>query len=96
MPWAKQTITINGESVEATAKIYTEQCSGEAEIPFSKDNQYNIGDSVSIGNYDFTISTIKHRHEEITVLGLKMSELKPKPKKTKKKEKITYDDRTEN
>jgi hypothetical protein len=42
-----------------------------------------------------TISTIKHRHEEITVLGLKMSELKLKQKKIKKKEKITYDDRTE-
>ena len=89
MPWAKQTITINGESVEATAKIYTEQCSGEAEIPFNKDNQYNIGDSVSIGNSDFTISTIKHRHEEITVLGLTMTE--SKPKKKIKKEKKEYD-----
>ena len=85
MPWAKQTITINGESVEATAKIYTEKCSGEAELPFNKDNTYNIDDSVSIGSSDFTISTINHRHEEITVLGLTM--IKSQPKKKIKKEK---------
>ena len=85
MPWAKQTITINGESVEATAKIYTEKCSGEAELPFNKDNTYNIDDSDSIGSSDFTISTINHRHEEITVLGLTM--IKSQPKKKIKKEK---------
>ena len=89
MPWAKQTITINGESVEATAKIYTEKCSGEAELPFNKDNTYNIDDSVSIGSSDFTISTINHRHEEITVLGLTMTESKPKKKiKKEKKEDV--------
>ena len=90
MPWAKQTITINGESVEATAKIYTEKCSGEAEIPFDKDNTYNIGDKVSIGSSDFTISSVANRHEELTVLGLTMTESKLKPKKIKK-EKKEYD-----
>ena len=89
MPWAKQTITINGESVEATAKVYTEQCSGEIELPFNKDNTYNIGDSVSIGSSDFTISSVSNRHEEITVLGLAMTE--SKPKKKIKKETKEYD-----
>jgi len=95
MPWAKQTITINGESIEATAKIYTEQCSAEVEIPFNKDNKYNLGDKVSIGSSDFNISKINNRHEEITVLGLKMFESKPKPKRKHNKEKITDVDGTE-
>lgn len=89
MPWAKQTITINGEPVEATAKIYTEKCSGEAELPFDKDNTYKLGDKVSIGSSDFTISSVVNRHEELTVLGLAMAESKPKKKiKKEKKEDV--------
>ena len=89
MPWAKQTITINGQSVEATAKIYTEKCSGEAELPFDKDNTYKLGDKVSIGSSDFTISSVVNRHEELTVLGLAMTQSHPKTKiKKEKKEEV--------
>ena len=34
MPWAKQSITINGESVEAMAKVSYENGTGSVELPF--------------------------------------------------------------
>ena len=87
MPWAKQSITINGESVEAMAKVSSENGTGSVELPFDDEDKYKLDSKVTIHGKDYTVRAVVSRHEELTVLDLieipEVKELKIKVKKKK-------------
>ena len=87
MPWAKQSITINGESVEAMAKVSHINGTGSVELPFDTEDKYKLDSKVTIGAVDYAVRAVVSRHQEITVLDLiKIPEIKIKPKKKKEKD----------
>ena len=85
MPWAKQSITINGESVEAMAKVSYENGTGTVELSFDNEDKYKLDSKVTINDKDYTVTAVKSRHEEITVLELIEAPVFSKPKKKKEK-----------
>jgi len=87
MPWAKQSITINGESVEAMAKVSHINGTGSVELPFDTEDKYKLDSKVTINAVDYAVRAVVSRHQEITVLDLiKIPEIKIKPKKKKEKD----------
>ena len=58
MPWAKQTIIINGESVEAMAKV-SGNGTGTIELPYDNEDKYKLDQKVSIGTKDYSVRFFK-------------------------------------
>ncbi len=84
MPWAKQTITINGESVEAMAKV-SSNGTGTIELPFDNEDKYKLDQKVSIGSKDYAVRLVASRHEETTILDIiEIQAIKPIKKKKEK------------
>ena len=88
MPWSKQSITINGEKIDAMAKIANG--TGSIELPFDKDKKYNLDDKVKVGNADFYVRAVISRHDELTVLDI----VQIKKNKVKEKKEIEIKDDT--
>ena len=87
MPWAKQSITINGESVEAMAKVSHINGTGSVELPFDTEDKYKLDSKVTINAVDYSVRAVVSRHQEITVLDLiEIPEIKIKSKKKKEKD----------
>ena len=85
MPWAKQSITINGESVEAMAKVSSENGTGSVELSFDNEDKYKLDSKVTINDKDYTVTAVKSRHKEITMLELIEAPVFSKSKKKKEK-----------
>ena len=85
MPWAKQSITINGESVEAMAKVSHINGTGSVELPFDTEDKYKLDSKVTINAVDYAVRAVVSRHQEITVLDLIEAPVFSKPKKKKEK-----------
>ena len=82
MPWTNMDISINGEKINAMAKVIWEKGTGTIELPF--DESKKLDDKITIDGKDFTIRNIVSRHNEITLLDIIQVEDKSK-KKTKDK-----------
>ena len=82
MPWTNMDISINGEKINAMAKVIWEKGTGTIELPF--DESKKLDDKITIDGKDFTIRNIVSRHNEITLLDIIQVEEKSK-KKTKDK-----------
>ena len=90
MPWAKQTIIINGESVEAMAKV-SSNGTGTIELPFDNEDKYKLDQKVSIGSKDYAVRLVASRHEETTILDIiEIQDIKPIKKKKEKKIDVEY------
>ena len=90
MPWAKQTIIINGESVEAMAKV-SENGTGTIELPYDNEDKYKLDQKVSIGTKDYSVRLFASRHEETTILDIiEIQDIKPTKKKKEKKLDVEY------
>tara|TARA_R100001510_G_scaffold8996_1_gene6925 strand:+ start:594 stop:851 length:258 start_codon:yes stop_codon:yes gene_type:complete len=75
-------ISINGEKINAMAKVIWEKGTGTIELPF--DESKKLDDKITIDGKDFTVRNIVSRHNEITLLDIIQVEEKSK-KKTKDK-----------
>ena len=82
MPWTNMDISINGEKINAMAKVIWEKGTGTFELPF--DESKKLDDKITIDGKDFTVRNIVSRHNEITLLDIIQVEEKSK-KKTKDK-----------
>ena len=82
MPWPNMDISINGEKINAMAKVIWEKGTGTIELPF--DESKKLDDKITIDGKDFTVRNIVSRHNEITLLDIIQVEEKSK-KKTKDK-----------
>ncbi|MAL08373.1 MAG: hypothetical protein CMF74_01745 [Maricaulis sp.] len=82
MPWTNMDISINGEKINAMAKVIWEKGTGTIELPF--DESKKLDDKITIDGKDFTVRNIVSRHNEITLLDIIQVEEKSK-KKTKDK-----------
>ena len=90
MPWAKQTIIINGESVEAMAKV-SANGTGTIELPYDNEDKYKLDQKVSIGTKDYSVRLVASRHEETTILDIiDIQDIKPTKKKKEKKLDVEY------
>jgi hypothetical protein len=90
MPWAKQTIIINGESVEAMAKV-SSNGTGTIELPYDNEDKYKLDQKVSIGSKDYAVRLVASRHEETTILDIiEIQDIKPIKKKKEKKIDVEY------
>tara|TARA_Y100001972_G_C7524536_1_gene264473 strand:+ start:341 stop:598 length:258 start_codon:yes stop_codon:yes gene_type:complete len=75
-------ISINGEKINAMAKVIWEKGTGTIELPF--DESKKLDDKITIDGKDFTVRNIVSRHNEITLLDIIQVQEKSK-KKTKDK-----------
>ena len=82
MPWTNMDISINGEKINAMAKVIWEKGTGTIELPF--DESKKLDDKITIDGKDFTVRNIVSRHNAITLLDIIQVEEKSK-KKTKDK-----------
>jgi hypothetical protein len=82
MPWTNMDISINGEKINAMAKVIWEKGTGTIELPF--DESKKLDDKITIDGKDFTVRNIVSRHNEITLLDIIQVQEKSK-KKTKDK-----------
>ena len=82
MPWTNMDISINGEKINAMAKVIWEKGTGTIELPF--DESKKLDDKITIDGKDFIVRNIVSRHNEITLLDIIQVQEKSK-KKTKDK-----------
>ena len=68
MPWTNMDISINGEKINAMAKVIWEKGTGTIELPF--DESKKLDDKITIDGKDFTVRNIVSRHNEITLLDI--------------------------
>ena len=78
MPWTNMDISINGEKINAMAKVIWEKGTGTIELPF--DESKKLDDKITIDGKDFTVRNIVSRHNEITLLDIIQVQEKSKKK----------------